>query len=145
MEYEFKPLCAATYDDDLDSGWIPVLRNDADSDTPRDLHITFLPFFANWETKAVGVLKSGQVYQYTSNGRFNPKAGDSVLDALMRREVEEKPKERTIAGMAYVTEKGQVISLRCEEDSDGVLEQVAAPIRPIPCTITLHSQEHEPT
>lgn len=145
MKYEFKPLCAATYDDDLDSGWIPVLRADKDDDTPRDLYITFLPSFANWETKAVGVLKSGEVYQYTSDGLFNAKSGETCLDVIMRREVEVKPKERTIAGMAYVTEKGQVISLRCEEDSDGVLEQVAAPIRPIPCTITLHSQEHEST
>lgn len=144
MKYEFKPLCAATYDDDLDSGWIPVLRNDADSDTPRDLHITFLPPFANWETKAIGVLKTGQVYQYTSNGRFNPKAGDSVLDVLMRREVEEKPKERTVHGIAYLNENGTVTAIRNAEDHLVHLGP-AGNLRPVPCTITLHSQEHEST
>lgn len=133
MKYEFKPLCADTYHDDLDSGWIPVLRNDADSDTPRDLHITFLPPFANWETKAVGVLKSGQVYQYTSNGRFNPKAGDSVLDALMRREVEEKPKPLEIRGVAYVSEKGQVVTV-----SPDYYDQEAENCKAVRCTITLH-------
>ena len=138
MKYEFKPLCAATYDDDLDSGWIPVLRADKDDDTPRDLSITFLPSFANWETKAIGVRKTGEVYQYTSDGRFNPKAGESILDALMRREVEEKPKPREVQGMAYVDADNKVVALRCAEDSEA---RVAGSLHPVPCTITLH----EPT
>src|SRR5574343_459023 len=116
MKYEFKPFCAATFDDDLDSGWVPILRNDADSDTPRDLHITFLPPFANWEYKAIGVLKSGEVYQFTSDGRFNPKARESILDVIMRREVEEKPKERTVHGIAYLNENGTVTAIRNAED-----------------------------
>jgi len=140
MKYEFKPLCAATFDDDLDSGWIPVLRSDRNDDTPRDLHITFLPHFANWETKAVGVLKSGQVYQYTSNGLFNAKAGDSILDVIMRREVGEKPKPREIRGVAYVSEKGQVVTV-----SPDYSDQEAENCKAVRCTIILHSQEHEPT
>jgi len=136
MKYEFKPLCAATYDDDLDSGWIPVLRADKDDDTPRDLYITFLPSFANWETKAVGVLKTGEVYQYTSDGRFNPKAGESILDVIMRREVEEKPKPREIRGVAYVSEKGQVVTV-----SPDYSDQEAENCKAVRCTITLH----EPT
>lgn len=140
MKYEFKPLCAATYHDDLDSGWIPVLRADKDDDTPRDLYMTFLPSFANWETKAIGVRKTGEVYQYTSNGLFNPKAGESILDALMRREVEEKPKERTVHGIAYLNENGTVTAIRNAEDHLVHLG-TAGNLRPVDCTITLH----EPT
>jgi len=137
MKYEFKPLCAATYDDDIDSGWIPVLRNDADSDTPRDMHITLLPSFANWETKVIGVLKTGQVYQYTSDGLFNAKSGETCLDVLMRREVEEKPHERTVHGVAYLTSNGVVASIRNAEDHLVHLELMGN-LTPVPCTITLH-------
>ena len=133
MKYEFKPFCAATYDDDLDSGWIPVLRADKDDDTPRDLYMTFLPSFANWEAKAVGVLKTGGVYQYTSDGRFNPKAGESILDVIMRREVEVKPKPREIRGVAYVSEKGQVVTV-----SPDYSDQEAENCKAVRCTITLH-------
>ena len=140
MKYEFKPLCAATFDDDLDSGWIPVLRNDADSDTPRDMHITFLPSFANWETKAIGVRKTGEVYQYTSDGLFNTKAGETGLDVLMRREVEEKPKPREIHGVAYVSEFGEVVTV-----SPDYIAGEAKNCKAVRCTITLHSQEHEST
>lgn len=140
MKYEFKPLCAATYDDDLDSGWIPVLRNDKDDDTPRGLHITFLPPYANWESKVIGTLNSGDVYQFTSDGMFNPKAGESILDALMRREVEEKPKERTVHGIAYLNENGTVTAIRNAEDHLVHLG-TAGNLRPVDCTITLH----EPT
>ena len=133
MKYEFKPFCAATYDDDLDSGWIPVLRNDADSDIPRDLHFTFLPPFANWETKAIGVLKTGEVYQYTPDGRFNPKSGESCLDVLMRREVEEKPKPREISGVAYVSEYGEVVTV-----SPDYIDGEAKNCKAVRCTITLH-------
>lgn len=136
MKYEFKPICAATYHDDLDSGWIPVLRADKDNDTPRDLYITFLPSFANWETKAVGVLKTGEVYQYTSDGLFNAKAGETCLDVLMRREVEVKPKPREIRGVAYVSEKGQVVTV-----SPDYCDQEAENCKAVRCTITLH----EPT
>lgn len=144
MKYEFKPLCAATYDDDLDSGWVPILRSDSDSDTPRDLYITFLPPFANWESRAIGTLKNGEVHQYTADGLFNPKAGESILDAIMRREVEEKPKERTVHGIAYLNENGTVTAIRNAEDHLVHLG-TAGNLRPVPCTITLHSQEHEPT
>ena len=137
MKYEFKPICAATFDDDLDSGWIPVLRNDADSDTPRDMHITFLPSFANWETKVIGVLKTGQVYPYTSDGLFNAKSGETCLDVLMRREVEEKPKERTVHGIAYLNENGTVTAIRNAEDHLVHLG-TAGNLRPVDCTITLH-------
>ncbi len=137
MKYEFKPLCAATFDDDLDSGWIPVLRADKDNDTPRDLYITFLPSFANWETKAVGVLKAGEVYQYTSDGLFNAKSGETCLDVLMRREVEEKPKERTVHGIAYLNENGTVTAIRNAEDHLVHLGP-AGNLRPVDCTITLH-------
>ena len=133
MKYEFKPLCAATYDDDLDSGWIPVLRADKDDDTPRDLYITFLPSFANWETKAVGVLKTGEVYQYTSDGLFNAKAGESILDVIMRREVEEKPKPREIRGVAYVSEFGEVVTV-----SPDYIDGEAKNCKAVRCTITLH-------
>ncbi len=133
MKYEFKPLCADTYHDDLDSGWIPVLRNDADSDIPRDLHITFLPRFAKWETKAVGVLKTGEVYQYTSDGLFNAKSGETCLDVLMRREVEEKPKPREIRGVAYVSEFGEVVTV-----SPDYIDGEAKNCKAVRCTITLH-------
>ena len=133
MKYEFKPLCADTYHDDLDSGWIPVLRNDADSATPRDLHITFLPHFANWESKAVGVLKTGEVYQYTSDGLFNAKSGETCLDVLMRREVEEKPKPREIRGVAYVSEFGEVVTV-----SPDYIDGEAKNCKAVRCTITLH-------
>lgn len=137
MKYEFKPLCADTYHGDLDSGWIPVLRVDKDNDTPRDLYITFLPSFANWETKAVGVLKTGEVYQYTSDGLFNANSGETCLDVLMRREVEEKPHERTVHGVAYLTSNGVVASIRNAEDHLVHLELMGN-LTPVPCTITLH-------
>lgn len=140
MKYEFKSLCAATFDDDLDSGWVPILRSDKDDDTPRDLYITFLPSFANWETKAIGVRKTGEVYQYTSDGRFNPKARESILDVIMRREVEEKPKPREIRGVAYVSEFGEVVAV-----SPDYIDGEAKNCKAVRCTITLHSQEHEPT
>ncbi len=140
MKYEFKPICAATFDDDIDSGWIPVLRADKDDDTPRDLYITFLPSFANWETKAVGVLKTGEVYQYTSDGLFNAKSGETCLDVLMRREVEEKPKPREIRGVAYVSEFGEVVTV-----SPDYIDGEAKNCKAVRCTITLHSQEHEST
>ena len=136
MKYEFKPFYAATYDDDLDSGWVPVLRIDKDDDTTRDLHLTFLPSFANWETKVIGVLKNGQVYQYTSDGRFNPKAGNSILDVIMRREVEEKPKPREIRGVAYVSEFGEVVTVSLD-----YIDGEAKNCKAVRCTITLH----EPT
>ena len=138
MKYEFKPFNTTTYHDDLASGWIPVLRADKDDDTPRDLYITFLPSFANWETKAVGVLKTGEVYQYTSDGLFNAKVGETCLDVLMRREVGVKPKPREVQGMAYVDADNKVVALRCAEDSEA---RVAGSLHPVPCTITLH----EPT
>ncbi len=133
MKYEFKPFCAATYDDDIDSGWVPVLRIDKDDDTTRDLHLTFLPSFANWETKVIGVLKNGQVYQYTSDGRFNPKAGNSILDVIMRREVEEKPKPREIRGVAYVSEFGEVVTVSLD-----YIDGEAKNCKAVRCTITLH-------
>ena len=137
MKYEFKPFCAATYHDDLASGWVPVLRDDKDNDTPRDLHITFLPPFANWESKVIGTLRSGDVYQYTADGLFNAKAGETCLDVLMRREVEEKPKERTVHGIAYLNENGTVTAIRNAEDHLVHLG-TAGNLRPVPCTITLH-------
>jgi len=137
MKYEFKPLCADTYLDDLDSGWVPILRSDSDSATPRYLYITFLPSYANWETRFVGVLKSGEVYQYAFNGLFNPKAGESILDVIMRREVEEKPKERTVHGIAYLNENGTVTAIRNAEDHLVHLG-TAGNLRPVDCTITLH-------
>lgn len=137
MKYEFKPLCAATFDDDIDSGWVPILRSDSDSATPRDLHITFLPPFANGESKVIGTLRSGDVYQYTADGVFNAKAGETCLDVLMRREVEEKPKERTVHGIAYLNENGTVTAIRNAEDHLVHLG-TAGNLRPVPCTITLH-------
>jgi hypothetical protein len=133
MKYEFKPLCAATYDDDLGSDWIPILRSDKDEAAPRGLHITFLPPFANWESRAIGTLKCGDVYQFTSDGLFNPKAGESTLDVIMRREVEEKPKPREIRGVAYVSEFGEVVTV-----SPDYIDGEAKNCKAVRCTITLH-------
>lgn len=133
MKYEFKPFNTTTYDDDIDSGWIPVLRSDEYDDTPRDLHITFLPSFANWESKVIVALKTGDVYQYTSDGLFHAKSGETCLDVLMRREAEEKPKPREIRGVAYVSEFGEVVTV-FPDYIDGEAKNCKA----VRCTITLH-------
>jgi len=149
MKYEFKPFAYNTYLDDLSKGWKITYKvhEEYPNGIPRKVEVVDLGEKANWQYRlaSIDLSEGGTVRHHDIQGRYDSKGGPCCLDLILYRETEEKPKERTIAGMAYVTEKGQVISLRCEEDSDGVLEQVAAPIRPIPCTITLHSQEHEPT
>ena len=135
MKYEFKPFSIPYYVSDLDAGWKPCFRSDVDKDVPREVVLTFLPECSHPRYRVCSTdVISGDVYQHDPDGRFDVNQGETLLDILMRRPVKV---ERTVPGMAYVDAAGEIVSLRCMEDST---EKVATSLTPVPCTITLHSE-----
>ncbi len=134
MKYEFKPFSIPYYVSDLDAGWKPCFRSDVDKDVPREVVLTFLPECSHPRYRVCSTdVISGDVYQHDPDGRFDVNQGETLLDILMRRPVKV---ERTVPGMAYVDAAGEIVSLRCMEDST---EKVATSLTPVPCTITLHA------
>ena len=135
MKYETKAFSSYEYAKDVADGWIPVLRSDVGDINPRKITLTILPEFSRASARVCTTMNStGEVYQQDPYGFFNASRGEQCLDIVLRREVK-KPAERTVQGMAYVDAGGEIVSLRCMEDST---EKVATSLTPVPCTITLH-------
>lgn len=137
MKYETKAFSSYEYAKDVADGWIPVLRSDVGDINPRKITLTILPEFSRASTRVCTTMNStGEVYQHDPYGFFNASRGEQCLDIVLQREVK-KPAERTVQGMAYVDAGGEIVSLRCMEDST---EKVATSLTPVPCTITLHNE-----
>ena len=137
MKYETKAFSSYEYAKDVADGWIPVLRSDVGDINPRKITLTILPEFSRASARVCTTMNStGEVYQQDPYGFFNASRGEQCLDIVLRREVK-KPAERTVQGMAYVDAGGEIVSLRCMEDST---EKVATSLTPVPCTITLHNE-----
>ena len=135
MKYETKAFSSYEYAKDVADGWIPVLRSDVGDINPRKITLTILPEFSRASARVCTTMNStGEVYQQDPYGFFNASRGEQCLDIVLRREVK-KPADRTVQGMAYVDADGEIVSLRCMEDST---EKVATSLTPVPCTITLH-------
>ena len=135
MKYETKVFSSYEYAKDAADGWVPVLRSDVGDINPRKITLTILPEFSRASARVCTTMNStGEVYQQDPYGFFNASRGEQCLDIVLRREVK-KPAERTVQGMAYVDAGGEIVSLRCMEDST---EKVATSLTPVPCTITLH-------
>ena len=145
MKYEFKPFYYEELAADLSLGWKLTFRvaEDYPGGTPRDVEIVDLGPKAHYKSRLASIDPSegGAVRMHDMAGRFDPSTSTPcVLDLILYREVLEKSADRTVQGMAYVDADGEIVSLRCIEDST---LKVASSLVPVPCTITLH--QNEPT
>lgn len=142
MKYEFKPFCGEELKSDLTLGWKLTFRvaEDYPGGTPRDVEIVDLGPKAHYKSRlaSIDLAEGGAVRMHDIAGRFDPStSAPCVLDLILYREVK-KPADRTVQGMAYVDAGGEIVSLRCMEDST---VKVATSLTPVPCTITLHQNE----
>jgi len=148
MKYEFKPFSHTSYLLDLADGWNLTFQvhEEYPAGTPRKVEIVDLGEKANWQYRlaSIDLSEGGVVRHHDIQGRYDSKGGPCCLDLILYRETEEKPKERTVHGIAYLNENGTVTAIRNAEDPLVHLG-TAGNLRPVDCTITLHSQEHEPT
>lgn len=135
MKYETKVFSSYEYAKDVADGWIPVLRSDVGDINPRKITLTFLPEFSHPSTRVCTIVNStGEVYHQDAYGFFNDSRGEQCLDIVLRREVPEKPAERSIHGYALVNDAGEVFCVQPYEihgGSDGY--------KAVRCTITLHA------
>lgn len=142
MKYEFKPFFYEDYLNDLAGVWKPTFRSTEEypDGAPRDVEIVDLGLHAHPMTRfaSIDLREHGKVRHHDVLGRFDPERGGTCLDLILYREVGPKPRE--ICGTAYVSEKGQVVTV-----SPDYCDQEAENCKAVRCTITLHSQEHEPT
>ena len=141
MKYEFKPYSPVVFDDDVSHGWKLTFRvaEDYPGGTPRDVEIVDLGPKAHYKSRlaSIDLAEGGAVRMHDIAGNFDSTGIPCVLDLILYREVEEKPAERTVEGVAYLTEKGVVTLVRsCEAHLAGLEDNPA--LTPIPCTITLH-------
>jgi hypothetical protein len=144
MKYEFKPFSYPSYLLDLADGWNMTFQvyEEYPDGTPREVEIVDLGEKANWQYRlaSIDLSEGGTVRHHDIQGRFDSKGVPCCLDLIFYREAGPKPRE--VQGMAYVDADNKVVALRCAEDSE---VRVAGSLHPVPCTITLHSQEHEST
>ena len=141
MKYEFKPFSFAAFNLDLKEDWKLTFRvaEDYPGGTPRDVEIVDLGPKAHYKSRlaSIDLAEGGAVRMHDIAGNFDSTGIPCVLDLILYREVEEKPAERTVEGVAYLTEKGVVTLVRsCEAHLAGLEDNPA--LTPIPCTITLH-------
>lgn len=141
MKYEFKPYSPAVFADDLKYGWKPTYRvaEDYPDTCPRNIDLVDLGPTANYKFRLVSIdlAEGGVVRTHSEKGLFSLDQKPCCLDLILYREVGPKPRE--ICGTAYVSEKGQVVTV-----SPDYCDQEAENCKAVRCTITLHSQEHEP-
>ena len=142
MKYEFKPFSYASYPDDLSEGWKPTYRitEEYPDGGPRDIEVVDLGPHAHPMTRfaSIDIREHGEVRHHDILGRFDPERGYTCLDLILYREAGPKPRE--IRGVAYVSEFGEVLTV-----STDYIDGEAKNCKAVRCTITLHSQEHEPT
>ena len=136
-KYEFKPFHNSEYLSDLADGWLPTYRvlTEYPEATPRELEIFDLGPKAQYKNRIVSIdlNEGGDVRHHDERGMFDLKGGTCCLDVIMYREA--KPKVEPIRGVAYVSEKGQVVTV-----SPDYYDQEAANCRAVRCTITLHDE-----
>lgn len=144
MKYEFKPFSYPSYLLDLADGWNMTFQvhEEYPNGTPREVEIVDLGEKANWQYRlaSIDLSEGGTVRHHDIQGRYDSKGVPCCLDLILYREAGPKPRE--VQGMAYVDADNKVVALRCAEDSEA---RVAGSLHLVPCTITLHSQEHEST
>ena len=138
MKYEFKPFYLNTYEEDLKEGWLPTYRISQEYPANiRGVDVFNLGMWAKPQDQVASVdHHDGSVHTHSLDGQFDRTQKGTLLDLILYREVK-KPADRTVQGMAYVDAAGEIVSLRCMEDST---EKVATSLTPVPCTITLHSE-----
>jgi len=146
MKYEFKPFYYEELTQDLALGWKLTFRvaEDYPTSTPRDVEIVDLGPKAHCKSRlaSIDLAEGGAVRMHDIAGNFDSTGIPCVLDLILYREVEEKPAEWTVEGVAYLTEKGVVTLVRsCEAHLAGLEDNPA--LTSIPCTITIH--QNEPT
>ena len=138
MKYEFKPYSPVVFDDDVSHGWKLTFRvaEDYPTNTPRDIEIVDLGPKAHYKSRlaSIDLGEGGAVRMHDMDGRFDPStSAPCVLDLILYREVEEKPAERTIRGVAYVSEFGEVVTV-----SPDYIDGEAKNCKAVRCTITLY-------
>lgn len=135
MKYEFKPFSYTSYLGDLSEGWKLTYRvaEEYTNVTPREVEIVDLGEKAHWQSRlaSIDLSEGGAVRGHDMQGRFDIKGMPSCLDLILYREVGPKPRE--IRGVAYVSEKGQVVTV-----SPDYYDQEAENCKAVRCTITLH-------
>lgn len=142
MKYEFKPFSYPSYLLDLADGWNMTFQvhEEYPNGTPREVEIVDLGEKANWQYRlaSIDLSEGGTVRHHDIQGRYDSKGVPCCLDLILYREAGPKPIE--IRGVAYVSEKGQVVTV-----SPDYSDQEAENCKAVRCTITLHSQEREST
>ena len=142
MKYEFKPFSYPSYLLDLADGWNLTFQvhEEYPDGTPRKVEVVDLGEKANWQYRlaSIDLSEGGTVRHHDIQGRYDSKGVPCCLDLILYREAGPKPIE--IRGVAYVSEKGQVVTVSLDYS-----DQEAENCKAVPCTITLHSQEHEST
>ena len=141
MKYEFKPFSYPSYLLDLADGWNLTFQvhEEYPDGTPRKIEVVDLGEKANWQYRlaSIDLSEGGTVRHHDIQGRYDSKGVPCCLDLILYREAGPKPIE--IRGVAYVSEKGQVVTVSLDYS-----DQEAENCKAVPCTIILHSQEHEP-
>ena len=138
MKYEFKPFSYPSYLLDLADGWNLTFQvhEEYPDGTPRKVEVVDLGEKANWQYRlaSIDLSEGGTVRHHDIQGRYDSKGVPCCLDLILYREAGPKPIE--IRGVAYVSEKGQVVTVSLDYS-----DQEAENCKAVRCTITLH----EPT
>ena len=138
MKYEFKPFSYPSYLLDLADGWNLTFQvhEEYPAGTPRKVEIVDLGEKAHYQYRfaSIDLSEGGVVRHHDIQGRYDSKGVPCCLDLIFYREAGPKPRE--IRGVAYVSEKGQVVTV-----SPDYSDQEAENCKAVRCTITLH----EPT
>ena len=141
MKYEFKPFSYPSYLLDLADGWNLTFQvhEEYPDGTPRKVEVVDLGEKANWQYRlaSIDLSEGGTVRHHDIQGRYDSKGVPCCLDLILYREAGPKPIE--ISGVAYVSEFGEVVTV-----SPDYIDGEARNCKAVRCTITLHSQEHEP-
>ena len=113
MKYEFKPFAYNTYLDDLSKGWKITYKvhEEYPNGIPRKVEVVDLGEKANWQYRlaSIDLSEGGTVRHHDIQGRYDSKGVPCCLDLILYREAGPKPIE--IRGVAYVSEKGQVVTV----------------------------------
>ena len=135
MKYEFKPFSHTSYLLDLADGWNLTFQvhEEYPAGTPRKVEIVDLGEKANWQYRlaSIDLSEGGTVRHHDIQGRYGGGGVPCCLDLILCREAGLKPIE--IRGVAYVSEKGQVVTV-----SPDYSDQEAENCKAVRCTITLH-------